>query len=217
MVRHKNIIWDWNGTLLDDTELCMDIMNEQLVAIGKETLTLQRYTDTFDFPVRRFYEKIGFDFSKQSYETFAQTFISQYGKRRFACSVHRGSRQLLQSVIDRGGCNCLLSAYEESQLLLMISHFDLHPLFSHIVGLDNHFAAGKLVQGQSLFTRLKDSGAERQSMILVGDTVHDFAVASALGIDCILVAHGHHSRNKLLACGCPVVGNLQEAEYLLLD
>ena len=32
--KYTNIIWDWNGTLLDDAWLCVDVMNGMLKEHG---------------------------------------------------------------------------------------------------------------------------------------------------------------------------------------
>jgi phosphoglycolate phosphatase len=45
---------------------------------------------------------------------------------------------------------------------------------------------------------------------MVGDTLHDFEVAQHAGIQCILVASGHQSRQRLEKSRAPVVGSLCE-------
>lgn len=61
------------------------------------------------------------------------------------------------------------------------------------------------------------SGLPRGAVVLVGDTVHDYEVAEAMGIRCVLVAAGHHARAKLEACGCPVMDDLVELRAELLQ
>ncbi len=45
---------------------------------------------------------------------------------------------------------------------------------------------------------------------MVGDTDHDFEVAAALGIRCVLFAGGHQPREKLAATGAPVIEDLRQ-------
>lgn len=208
MIRYKHLIWDWNGTLFDDTWLCLDIMNQQLQNIGKPTISFDTYQQLFDFPVRNFYEKIGFNFSVESYESVAQNFIQEYTKRRFECSLHTGVSVILKKLQNYGCEHSILSAYAESVLLEMIDHYKLRHFFSHIIGLDNHYASGKIDEGKALLDRL---GALSSDIVLIGDTVHDYEVAKELGVDCVLIHHGHHSNLKLEACGVPVVPSFSEA------
>jgi len=44
--------------------------------------------------------------------------------------------------------------------------------------------------------------------LLIGDTVHDYEVAKALGVDCVLIPNGHQSREKLLLCNVPILDNI---------
>ena len=64
----NNIIFDWNGTLMDDTLFTMNIENEMLAKRGMNTLTLEKYKEWFDFPVINYYVKMGYDFTKEPYE-----------------------------------------------------------------------------------------------------------------------------------------------------
>ena len=52
MERTKHVIWDWNGTLLDDAVLCVEVMNVVLARRKLPPLTAERYADRFRFPVR---------------------------------------------------------------------------------------------------------------------------------------------------------------------
>ena len=66
--KYTHVIWDWNGTLLDDNWLCVEVMNTLLSSRNLPLLTLERYRDIFDFPVKNYYEKLGFNFKKESFE-----------------------------------------------------------------------------------------------------------------------------------------------------
>ncbi len=213
MTTIKHIIWDWNGTLLDDTWLCLDIMNRQLQNINKPTISYEDYQRLFDFPVKDFYEKIGFDFSIEPYETYAQNFIKEYARRRFECNLHFGVYAILNKLADFDCDHSILSAYGQDALIEMISHFKLEGCFSHIVGLDNHYASGKIEEGKILIEKLSPT---RSDIILIGDTVHDYEVAKELGVECILIHHGHHSKLKLESCGVPVKSSFSEAILFII-
>ena len=49
---YQHIIWDWNGTLLNDVKLCADIMNNLLKTRSLPTITLEKYREIFTFPVK---------------------------------------------------------------------------------------------------------------------------------------------------------------------
>ena len=68
MKNKKAIIWDWNGTLLDDVELCINSMNLLLKERNLQALTIDRYREIFTFPVKEYYQKAGFNFKTENFE-----------------------------------------------------------------------------------------------------------------------------------------------------
>lgn len=77
-----------------------------------------------------------------------------------------------------------------------IDNFSIRPFFSHVFGLDHHYADGKLDRGKQLVEKI-DIPSEK--ILLIGDTLHDLHVADKLGIKSLLIAQGHHSFERLIA------------------
>jgi phosphoglycolate phosphatase len=213
MNRYDYVIWDWNGTLIDDTWLCTEIMDKELKTIGKNGLTIAKYRREFKFPIKEFYETLGFDFRESPYETFAQKFIDQYEARRFECDLHFGISVLLKKMQTYGIEHSLLSAYSEKSLKEALVHYDIIKYFQQIKGLDNHYAGGKIDEGLSL---IKTLDVDKSKVVLLGDTVHDKEVADIMGIDTILIKNGHQTEMKLNKMGCPVVSSISEAMLYII-
>jgi phosphoglycolate phosphatase len=203
--RYRHIIWDWNGTLLDDLDLSIDVMNAILSRRRLPSLNRTRYHAVFDFPVRAYYEKLGFDPVADSFDRLSVEFISGYDRRRLECGLHHRGREILAAVRLAGLHQSILSAYRNQTLHEVVSHFGIASLFEHIAGLDNIHAHSKIALGRDLITKLEASPRE---ILLVGDTLHDYEVARDLGVDCALVAAGHHPADRLVASGAPVFPNL---------
>ena len=49
---YRHVIWDWNGTLVDDVAATLAAVNRMLSARGMPALDIVRYREVFDFPVR---------------------------------------------------------------------------------------------------------------------------------------------------------------------
>ena len=55
----KRIVWDWNGTLLNDVNLCFECINRLLVSKNLDPLIdLAAYRDIFEFPIQNYYQKV---------------------------------------------------------------------------------------------------------------------------------------------------------------
>jgi phosphoglycolate phosphatase len=72
---YRHIIWDWNGTLLDDKWLCIESINLVLKARDLQPIDEERYSRIFRFPVKDYYKEVGFDFSTEPFERPAMEFI----------------------------------------------------------------------------------------------------------------------------------------------
>lgn len=204
---YRHLIWDWNGTLLDDAWLCREIMNGQLQRRGLPTLSQERYEEIFDFPVEKYYRAVGFDWSRESFQDAGTEFIVEYEKRKKECSLQAGADKLLGKVADRGWSQAVLSAYSHPSLEEFLGHFGVRHHFRSVAGSRDHYAAGKVEHGLKM---LEELHVAPQETLLIGDTTHDAEVARAMGIACVLVPCGHNSRIRLERCGVPLVESLAD-------
>ena len=76
--QYQHIIWDWNGTLLNDGWLFVDVMNSILLNRKMKTITLEKYRQIFGFPVKEYYINLGFDLEKEPFEICGLEFINEY-------------------------------------------------------------------------------------------------------------------------------------------
>ncbi len=214
MNRYNHIIWDWNGTLWDDTWLCVEINNHMLHRRGLPPITIETYRDKLCFPVDQYYCQLGFDYETDPYKILAEEFIAEYERRRFECALQDGARELIQTLHSRNILQAVLSAYQHDTLLQAVDYFELIPFFSDIIGLDDIYAAGKVENGKKYIAGLDIAPSE---VLFIGDTLHDYEVAEAMGINCVLVANGHNNRSRLEVCGVPVFDSLGGVQnYLCL-
>lgn len=195
------IIWDWNGTLLDDRWLCVDIMNGVLSRRGLPTIDHAQHQELFEFPVIEYYRKLGFDLERGSFAVLGDEFMRTYELRKFECSLAEGIQDVLPALRERGVGQSLLSAYHHDYLTEILRHFGLDQGFDRILGAEDHYAEGKVEQGHRLLDAL---GVNPDAVVMIGDTLHDFEVADSLGVRCRLLTTGNHSRSKLEVTGSPV-------------
>jgi phosphoglycolate phosphatase len=204
----KHIIWDWNGTLLNDTWLCVEVLNGLLARWERMPISEDRYRQNFGFPVIHFYDYLGFETDGESFQRLSRDFIDDYESRWLAeCSLHSDTPDILTQLTVLGLTHSVLSAAKQEALEVGINHFGIRDHFIGLMGTDNIYAEGKIEQGRKWIEELHWAPEE---VVLIGDTLHDFEVAQAIGSACILVTHGHHSPGRLAGTGAPVVDSLAE-------
>ncbi|MDF1563055.1 MAG: HAD hydrolase-like protein [Deltaproteobacteria bacterium] len=202
-VRH--LIWDWNGTLLDDAWLCVEVMNGLLSRRGLPPLSLERYQEVFAFPVKDYYVGLGFDFAAEPWEAVGTEFIEGYEAGQRGCQLQPGAREVLEAIAGRGIGQSVLSASQRTRLHRQARDHAIDHHFSELLGLDDHYAGGKIEIGRDW---LDETGIDPATTLLVGDTDHDLEVAEALGLRCYLVPSGHQSAGRLAAHGAPLLSSL---------
>ncbi len=205
--QYKHIIWDWNGTLLDDGWLFVDVMNTILKRRNMNTITLEKYREIFGFPVKDYYIKLGFNLEKEPFEESGMEFIRGYEKRRYEAQLHPQAIPLLSELQAMGISHSILSAQHQLLLDDLTRYYNIRDHFIQVIGLDNHYAHSKLENGMRCVKKLKLNPGE---VLLVGDTDHDFEVAETIGIDCLLLSHGHHCHARLQKTGAKVVQTLND-------
>jgi phosphoglycolate phosphatase len=211
-VKYQHIIWDWNGTIIDDVKLCVLILNEALLYSKKPLITVSQYKKSFCFPVNLFYKKIGLPSSGTSYEALNTFFISKYKNNFTKCTLHSGIKSVLIKNNKFGVNQSVLSAGKDSDVNEFVRYFDLNKYFSIVSGVGNIRATGKREISKA---HLNTIASDPNKIVLIGDTVHDFEIADYLGIDCVLFCNGHNSKNVLQTKTLHVIDSYKALEAYL--
>ncbi len=206
-VRYRHVIWDWNGTLLDDASACVETLNVILDKRGLPGVTLQKYRDVFTFPVRKYYEILGMDFSDEDWDLLAREFHTIYDMKSPSCPVRKEVPDILAQLRELSVAVSVLSASEQNTLEKILRDRGLREQFVYVAGCGDIYAHSKLEAGREL---VKEIGLPPEEILLVGDTIHDHEVAIELGCAVVLIADGHQARDRLEACGCPVLKGIDE-------
>lgn len=203
----RAVIWDWNGTLLDDLKLCVQTINQLLARRNLPLVDTFFYREVFSFPVKDYYRRIGFDFEQEEFEVPALEFTDLYNAGINHCRLHSSAKKTIRHFHDLQIRQFVLSAMQHDLLEKTLTSKGIRHFFEKVAGLDDHFAVSKLKQGRRL---LKEIDEDPREIFLIGDTIHDYEVATELGVGCILIADGHQSKERLQKTGVQVLDALEE-------
>lgn len=201
------ILWDFNGTLLDDLTACVASLNVLLRSYGLPPISQEDYRERFSFPVADFYHSLGVrPVDNFEWEALAESFHLRYLFSK-SLRLRDGAKETVELLRARGYRQGVLSALEQRLLTLQLTQFGLIHAFDPICGSSDYAGSSKVDAARAL--------GLTGEIILIGDTLHDAEVAQTLGWHCILCAGGHQSRERLLQAGVPVVEHLTEIPTLL--
>lgn len=209
---YKTIIWDWNGTLLNDIQISIDATNVLLSDRNLPLLTVERYRNIFGFPVIDYYAKLGFDFNKEPFAIPARQYTDLYHNVEKQARLFPDAEEILSLIKAKGYQQLVLSAMEDSKLKKMISKADISQYFDGIYGIKDDFAKEKVSLGKNVINALDIRPSE---CLMIGDTLHDAEVAEQCGFDCVLFSGGHVAKHRLEQKSYMVIDKLNHLKKIL--
>ena len=196
MKRYTHVLWDFNGTLFDDVDACIKSANVLLENHGMPHLeSLAVYREQFGFPVVEYYKRLGFDFEKTSYADLAVEWIAYYLKYSAQSTLYPDVIAGLSALQAIGIPQLVLSATERGMLERQITELGIRPYFENLLGMDDIHAYSK----EEIALRWRKNNPDA-TLLMIGDTDHDAAVARSIGADYVLLSCGHQSAARLAAC-----------------
>lgn len=194
------ILWDWNGTLLDDIDAEVGSLNAMLTRRGRSPVSVDFFRENFAFPARRFYQLVGMDVPDDEWDALAQEYHDTYHSLSYG--LNRDALAALELVKEKGAGQSIISALHQQFLDLEAVRFGVRPYMEYVYGTDNLDGGSKVARARELLGLLRTSTPQRpavdiQHIVLIGDSIHDKEVADSLGIKCILFSGGSHSRARL--------------------
>ena len=209
----KHIIWDWNGTLIDDAWLFVEIMNQELKDRRLPQIDITDYRKHFTFPVKKYYENLGFDFKKENFKEVGYNFIKKFKKRKFEAKLFPKTIHLLSLIKDSGVKQSVVSAQENNLLNETIKHYKIDCYFESISGIEHYYADNKIEIAEKVRKKIT---CENSQICIIGDSSHDFEVSKILGVKCVLFSGGHYSKSRLEKNNCVIIDSHSELEKLLI-
>ena len=210
-MRYTHVLWDFNGTILDDIDICIESVNTLLLRRNLPAVESgEHYRSVFRFPIIKYYEKLGFDFSAEPFSELAEEWVNEYMARVERAKPMDGSVKMLEKIHQSRLGQVLVSATERDMLVKQIDMLGIAHLFDSVHGLDNIHAVNK-----TLIARAWREKNMQAKVLFVGDTDHDFETASAIGADCVLFCRGHQSKSALEKLGCPLIESFCELDKII--
>lgn len=206
----SHVIFDWNGTLLDDVHACVSAANTMLARRNLNTLTLDAYRSVFGFPVQNTYRTLGFDLERESWDDISNEFHALYQEAAVTATLRVGTREFLAHLMTLGIGRSILSASGETLLRDMMGKMGITDAFQGIYGLPDMHARSKAALGKTLFA---DLALDPATVVMLGDTLHDHEVAQELGCRCVLITNGHQSEERLRRTGRRVISQISDLKF----
>jgi phosphoglycolate phosphatase-like HAD superfamily hydrolase len=206
-VTRTHLVWDWNGTLLDDLTLVVSSTNEAFFSVGGRAVGSDEHRQRFRRPVAEFYaEMLGRAVDEDEFGQLDRIFHDAY---RVGLTSTTLAADAIAAIKSWDGSQSLLSMWFHEELVPAIETYGLAGMFTRVDGLRTE-VGGDLKAGH-LARHLDALGISGEQAVLIGDSLDDGAAADSVGAASVLYTGGFTDPARLRASGRPVADTLVEA------
>lgn len=206
MPKYTHIIWDWNGTLLNDISASLASVNDMLDMRGMPHINIDFYKECIGVPIRKFYDRV-FDMEKEDYSIIIKQYNEGYLRHLADCGLTDGAREAIERFKKCGMHQAVVSSSNNDQLCANIKKYGLDGSFDAVLGSADFYAGSKIERAKDY---LAETGGESVKTLVIGDLEHDADMAKELGADCVLLTSGHEHILRLERAGVPLIDDLFE-------
>jgi phosphoglycolate phosphatase-like HAD superfamily hydrolase len=209
----EHVVWDWNGTLLDDQALVVEALNAVMADQGLPPTDLATYQRLYTRPVQVFYERLfGRAIEADEWDRLDDVYHDGYASALERAQLAVDAELALQQVREAGRSQSLLSMYRHESLVPLVQRLGIDDHFLRVDGLRGPGGGPKAPHLEAHLRRiLPVTGADPAQILVVGDAIDDAVAAEHVGARCVLYDGGSHPREELETLGVPVVDTLTQA------
>ncbi len=211
MKEYNIIIWDFNGTLIDDVGAALASVNDMLARRSQPLIDIEKYRSSVDSPISKFYDNVflpgTIDFDKDCFE-----FDRGYEKHLGSNPIMNDAFEIVSYFHKIGKKQIVISASQIDKVRNRLDDFSLLKYFDEVLARDDLMASDKLYLAKRYFEK---NAVNPNEVIVIGDCVADFQMAQALLCDCVLTTQGHQGREQFKSTSALVIDNLLQLKNLV--
>jgi phosphoglycolate phosphatase-like HAD superfamily hydrolase len=205
-----HVVWDWNGTILDDNDAVVAAVNTVCTAFGRAPIDLAFWRSIYRRPLLDCYQDLlGRQLSATDWADIDRGYHRAYRELLSTTRLSPGIPGELRRWQAAGRSQSLLSMWFHDELVPLVTEYGLADLFTRIDGL--RVDVGGHGKATHLAEHLAALAVDPAEVLLIGDVLDDAEAARAAGVRCVLVTTGVTSRKALETSGVPVVDSVGEA------
>ena len=210
-MKYTHIIWDWNGTLLNDISASLSSVNDMLKMRKKAPIDIDFYKECIGVPIIKFYERV-FELEKEDYSIIIKQYNEGYLRHLESCGLTDGAVEAVEFFKNRGARQAIVSSSNNEQLCKNIKKYKLDGCFEAVLGSADYYAGSKIDRARDY---LEKTNAQKGNVLVIGDLEHDAEMAAELGADCVLLRSGHEHISRLKKAQVPLIDDLHELIKLI--
>ncbi len=205
-MKYSLVLWDYNGTIMDDVHAALGSVNDMLTKRGQPTIDIERYYSAIVTPIWGFYQEV-FEPGSITMEEAIAEFASGCKKHQKSNPLMQGVEDTIRYLYDSGVRQAVVSSSNVDLITDSLRSLGIDNYFHRILGLSDFYVGDKVFLAKEY---LEETDTDASKVLVIGDTLMDYQMSRELNCDCVLLSAGHQSKTCLLTAGVPVIDSLSE-------
>jgi phosphoglycolate phosphatase len=215
----KTIIYDWNGTLIDDTRYCFEAVNYALACHGFMQASFEDFTKFYDAPFSNLWCGLGVprDQFNSLIHVLYSSFHKIFGAREESAKPRKGAQETLQNIGRAQIGQCVLSNHFCSSIRRQADAYKLGGFLTSILANENIDDQKKgIAKSDRLARYMRANQIAPENVIIVGDTPEETRIGKELKLITVALLGGYASETRQRAENPDyVIHELSELEPIL--
>ena len=211
MKNYTTIIWDFNGTLIDDVYAALGAVNDMLIRRNQPVITLDDYSRNVDIPIWKFYERVFIPGTITPEEAISE-FASGYEKYIKPYPVMEGAVKVLEYFRELQKTQLIVSASHIDKVTAQLKNLELYQYFTDVLAMNDYNCTDKIFLAVKY---LQDNNISPENVVCIGDCIADWQMSKVIGCDCILNTKGHQVRRELSVTDAVIADSIEEILQLI--
>lgn len=199
----KLVAFDWNGTLLADTNACVKAESKARKYFGYRPTTVKELQKTFDIPIKKYWLEMGMkkSFFNKNSDKIQHEFYKHYEPLESHCRSRAGAKKLLLWLQGEKINAVIYSNHKKAHIFKQLRRLKI----SHLV--DGILARAKNDNSHVHFRNkeyklkkfIDKNNIKPKEIISVGDTIEEIEIGKKLKVHTIALTGGYNSIKRLKA------------------
>ncbi len=193
----KLIAFDWNGTLLADTQMNLRCSNINFKNFNLKPLNILEFRKTFDIPVSKFWKKYGG--KKQNLDKQAKKFHILYEANVGKTRTRAGSKRILQLLQNYNIKRMIYSNHVAPDIVKQLIRLNIFKYFDEILArpAGEHSQIHQRSKGKKLFDYVKRNRLKPKEVLTIGDTEEEIEIGKIAGYYTVAITGGYNTESRL--------------------
>ncbi|WIW50588.1 HAD hydrolase-like protein (plasmid) [Bradyrhizobium sp. 62B] len=196
------LVFDWNGTLLDDAQALLQTTNSILNHFGRPRIDMKTFREHCEVPLSRLYRSLGMSQDEIAVvdRDGGAVFHDTYEPLADQADLRDGARRVLELAHRHAALSIIMSNHVVGPLRSQLRRLGIHNYVKDVLAFENRFTQYKsMSKGDRLGLYMQTNKLDPASMFIIGDMPVETEIARKLGLTSVSITGGFVSESRLRA------------------